>query len=129
MKSFTKNISKEQARDTGMAAVLILLLLGYFLRNDSYYKISIIVLIIDMIIPTVFAPAAVIWLGLSKVIGKITSKIILTLIFFLVVLPIGFFRKKIGKDSLQLKKFKKGTDSVFVERNHLYTFEDLEKPY
>jgi hypothetical protein len=35
--------------------------------------------------------------------------ILLTLLFFLLVTPVGLFRKWIGKDSLQLKKFKQRT--------------------
>ena len=53
------------------------------------------------------------------------SKIILTLIFFLIVTPVGLIRRWTGADSLQLKKWKQGTDSVFVERQGVIQDKDL----
>lgn len=129
MKSFAKNISQDQVKDTGMVVVLVLLLLGYLSKNNTFYLISIILLVIDMVVPIVFTPVAVIWLGFSKILGNITSKIILTIIFYVIVFPIGMLRKVMGKDSLQLKKFKKSDGSTFKERTYTYKAEDLEKPY
>lgn len=129
MKSFEKNISKDQVKDTGMVVVLVLLVLGYLTNNNTYYFISIVLLIIDMIVPKLFTPFAVIWFGVSKILGNITSKIILTVIFFTIVWPIAMLRKIMGKDSLQLRLFKKNSDSVFKVRNYTYKAEDLEKPY
>ena len=61
--------------------------------------------------------------------GKVVSKILLTLIFFVVVTPVGLIRRLTGADSLQLKKWKKGTDSVFVERQGAIQDKDLVNPY
>ncbi|MCX6171106.1 MAG: SxtJ family membrane protein [Ignavibacteriales bacterium] len=129
MKSFAKSISKDQSKDTGMVVVLLLLLLGYFNKNTTFYLLSIVLLLIDMIVPVIFTPVAFIWLGFSKVLGNITSKIILTVIFYIIVWPIAILRKTMGKDSLQLKNFKKSDGSTFVERNYTYKAADLEKPY
>jgi hypothetical protein len=82
-----------------------------------------------MIVPKLFTPFAILWFGISKILGNITSKIILTIIFYVIVFPIGMLRKTMGKDSLQLKKFKKSDGSVFKERAYTYKAEDLEKPY
>jgi len=45
------------------------------------------------------------------------------------VLPIGVFRKILGKDSLQLNNFKKDSTSVFKSRTYTFFSEDLEKPF
>lgn len=129
MKFINCNISKEQAKDTGMAIVLIFLLLGFFIKNLLFFKIAIPILIINMICPIVYKPVAIVWLGLSHLLGTIVSKILLTIIFLLVVTPIGLFRRLLGYDSLKLKKFKKGNESVMEVRNITFSNVEIEKPY
>ena len=120
-------ITKEQSKDTGMALLLILLLLGLFLENGIYFKIAIPVLIINMIFPTFFYPIAIVWLGFSRFLGTIMSRVILTLVFIILVIPVGLIRRLIGKDTLKLKQFKNGDESVMEVRNHLFSPDDLEK--
>ncbi len=126
---FPKTISIKQASDTGMAAVLILLLIGLFTHNNLYYKIAIPVLVINMTFPMFYYPFAIIWLGFSQLLGTIISKIILTIIYIIMVIPIGVIRRLLGKDSLQLSEFKKGNNSVMQIRDYNFSSDDIEKPY
>ena len=126
---FTTSISKEQAKDSGMAIVLILLVIGFFTKEDLYYRIAIPVLLMDMIFPKFYYPFAIIWFGLSNLLGTIVSKVLLSAVFFSVVLPVAFLRRLLGKDTLLLKKFKKSSESVMKTRNHTYTAVDVEKPF
>ncbi len=119
----------EQAKDTGMAMVLICLLLGYFGKFPQFLGVSIVLLLITMAWPKAFKPLAGLWFGLSHLLGQVMSKVILTLAFFLVVTPIGLIRRWMGADSLQLKKWKQGSDSVFVERQGAIQEKDLLNPY
>ena len=126
---FPITISKKQASDTGMAAVLLLLLAGLFSNNIIYYKIAIPVLIVNMTFPMFYYPVAFIWLGFSQLIGTIVSKIILTIIFFILVIPVGVFRRLLGIDSLQISEFKKSNKSVMRMRNYTFVSDDIENPY
>ena len=126
---FPRTISKKQASETGMAAVLILLLIGLFTHNNLYYKIAIPVLIINMTFPMFYYLCAIIWLGFSQLLGTVVSKIILTIVYILLVIPVGIVRQLIGKDSLQLSEFKKGTNSVMRIRNYSFLSKDMESPY
>ncbi len=122
-------ITKKQASDSGMALVLIALICFAVLRRDAWLWAAMIILVIDMICPIIYKPFAFLWFGLSRVLGTVMSKIMLALVFFLVVFPIGFLRRISGKDSLRLHQFRKEKTSVFAERNHEYTTADLDKPY
>jgi hypothetical protein len=82
-----------------------------------------------MIKPLLVYPFTFIWLNVSNLFGKIISKILLAIIFFLFVLPVGYFRKISGKDNLNLKKFKKSGQSVFINRDHTFTKDDMIHPY
>jgi hypothetical protein len=125
----TTKISKKQANDAGMALVLILLILGFVFKNDLFFKIAVPVLVINMIVPMFYYPFAILWFSLSNILGAIVSRILLSVIFFVVVSPISLLRKLFGKDSLLLKKFKANSSSVMVARNHLYTSKEIEKPF
>ena len=119
----------DQAKDTGMAMVLICLLLGYFGKFPKFLPLSIALLLLTMAWPTAFRPLAGLWFGLSHLLSQVVSKIVLTLIFFLVVTPVGLIRRWLGSDSLQLGKWKKGSNSVFVERQGAIQERDLIHPY
>ena len=126
---FSTSITKDQAKDSGMAIMLILMIIGFFTNNDLFYKIAIPVLLMNMIFPMFYYPFAILWFGLSNLLGTIVSKILLSVVFFIIVLPIALLRRLFGKDSLLLKKFKKSSESVMVIRNYKYKSSDLEKPY
>jgi hypothetical protein len=119
----------EQAKDTGMAMVLICLLLGYFGKFPKFLGVSIVLLLLTMAWPKAFKPLAGFWFGLSHLMGQVVSKIVLSVAFFLVVTPIGLIRRLMGADAMQLKKWKQGTDSVFVERQGAIVDKDLLNPY
>lgn len=134
MKSFWKdilqtNITKEQSKDTGMALVLIFLLLALATKRDVYLYWAIGVHILNMIVPQIFRPAGVVWFSFAHVMGIVVSKVVLSLIFFVIVTPIGLVRKLFGADSMHLKGFKVDSKSVMHERNHTFTGKDLEQPY
>jgi hypothetical protein len=126
---FSTSIGKEQSKDTGLAMILILLLIGINSGNLIYFKLSVGVLLVVMTVPGIFRPLAVIWFGISHLLGTVMSQILLSLVFILFVVPVAFLRKLAGKDSLRLKEFKKGNGSVLVVRNHRFQPGDFEKPY
>jgi len=126
---FHIEINKDRARDTGMAIVLILLLLELYLGSGLYFKIAIPVLILNMIIPQIYYPFAYIWFGFAQIMGTFVSKILLFIVFSFIVLPVAILRRLLGKDTLLLKNWNTKNDSIFKTRDHLFTSSDIEKPY
>lgn len=126
---FPKAVTREQSKDTGLAMLLILLLAGLFTGNMLFVRLSVPVLLLVMIVPQWFYPLAVVWFGISNVMGTVMSQLLLTLVYFIVVFPIGLIRRLSGADTLRLRAFKKGRETVMHIRNHLYTSSDIEKPY
>ena len=122
-------ITKKQASDSGMALVLIALICLAAVRHDAFLWAAMVILVLDMIFPVIFKPFAFVWFGFSRVFGTFMSKIMLALVFFLIVFPMGLLRRILGKDTLRLHQFRREKTSVFAERNHEYTAADLDKPY
>ena len=124
-----KNITKDRSRDTGMAMVLLLLLVYIRTRRDGMLLAAIALQVVNMIVPRIYAPIAVVWLGFSHLLGAVMSKILLSILFFILVTPIGVLRRLFRKDSLKLRAFKAGEESVMLVRNHMFVGGDIEKPY
>jgi hypothetical protein len=124
-----RKYTEEQCKDTGMAMVLLLLLMFYFFKNELYILGAIVLHILNMSVPGVYRPVAIIWLGVTHFLGTIVSKLILSLVYFTVVTPVGLSRRFFATDTLRLKAFKANRKSVMYERNYTFTGKDIERPY
>jgi hypothetical protein len=122
-------ITNDQSRDTGMAMVLLLLILYISLRREEFVFGAMVLHILNMTVPNLYRPIAVLWLGMAHLLGTFVSTILLSIVFFVVVTPMGMLRRLIGKDSLKLRAFKAGRESVMVVRDHTFAGPDIERPY
>ena len=77
--------------------------------------ISIIFLILGLLNSKILGPLNKIWFKFGILLGKIVSPLIMGIIFFLVVTPIGFIMKLLKKDLLNLKYNK--NKSYWIEKN------------
>ncbi len=127
--SFWLSATKAQARDTGMAMVLICLLFAQFGKMPKLVPLAMLILLINMIQPSVFKPLAKLWFGLSHALGTIMSKVLLSVVFFLVLTPMGLLRKMTGKDPMRVNCWKSGQESVFRVREHAFDSSDVEQPF
>jgi hypothetical protein len=103
----------DQARDTGMALTLLCLLIVQFKHAYRLVPLAIILLIITMAWPRAFQPLAGLWFGLSHVLGNVMSKVLLTVVFFVVVTPIGLVRRLMGATACSSKNLKRTRNRCF----------------
>ncbi len=129
MSFLLKNVSATQSKDAGLALVLICLILSLTVSPRYFLPIGTGLLLVVMSVPGLFKPFARFWFGFSHVTGGFVSRILLTVLFYGMVLPVGLVRRALGKDAMQLKKWKQGQSSVFLDRNHQFGRQDLEHPY
>ena len=118
-------VSGKQCGEFGLAAVMIALILALYFKKELYVLLALVLTLITLAVPVILYPFAMIWLGFSKFLGVISTSIMMALVFFLVVAPVGIFRKLMGKDRMKIKEFKKGRQSVMVSRDHQYTGQDF----
>jgi hypothetical protein len=123
----TKQAQKE--KDTGLALLLILLLLLFFTEKMYYIYPAMVVLVLTMTWPKAFAPLSFVWFGFSRILGEVISKILLTVVFFLVAVPVGLLRKLMGFDSMKLKQWKKDNKSCFTDTDQNVTGDNLKRPF
>lgn len=124
-----EKISTDQARDTGLAFALLVLLAIRAWKYYDWLPLAIGLLLLAMVWPAAFKVPARLWFGLSSLMGAVTSRVILSVIFLLMLTPLATIRKLTGADLMRIKLWKKGQESVLVNRDHTFSGGDLEKPY
>ena len=127
--SKSKKLTVEQCKDSGLALVLISLICFQVWKAPLWVLAAIIFLVAAMTYPLIFQPFARLWFGLSVALGTVMSKVVLAILFFTIVYPIALIRKALGKDSMKLKSWKQGQESVFRVRDHNFAAKDLEHPF
>ncbi len=109
-------------RSFGVVFFVVFLLIAIFpLMNANSIKviplaISLIFLLLGLINSKLLTPLNKIWFKFGMALGAIVAPIVMALIFFLVVTPIGIFMRLIGKDLLN-KKYDKNISSYWIKRD------------
>ena len=118
MKSFT-NIKKKNNITFGVIFFIFFLIVGLYplISNEpirfSSVIVSLVFLIITIIKPNLFTFLNKLWIKFGILIGKIISPIVMGLVFFFVVTPVGIFIKILKKDVMGLKR---GASSYWITR-------------
>ena len=114
----------------GLLFFSFFLIIGLWpLLNASPIKIwsiilSFIILIIVFFKPSLLRTLNKIWIKLGELLGKLISPIIMALVFFIIVTPISFFVRILGKDLLMLKFSK--NNSYWIKRQKNITTMDKQ---
>ena len=107
-------------RSFGIVFFIVFLLISiYPLLNDDHLRIwslviSIVFLILGLLNSKILFPLNKIWFKFGILLGKIISPLIMGLIFFVVVTPIGLLMRLFNKDLINLK-FNK-SKSYWIEK-------------
>ncbi len=111
---------KESNRSFGLVFFIFFIIIAiYPVFNGNEIKIyfviiSLIFLVLGLINSAILSPLNKIWLKFGLLLGKIVSPIVMGIIFFLVVTPIGILMRILGKDILNLSYNKK--KSYWIKR-------------
>lgn len=62
--------------------------------------IGAVLVLFGWIYPLALRPVYYVWMGLALVLGYVMTRIILTIVFYVVVTPIGLIRRMLGHDSM-----------------------------
>ena len=110
MKEKVKHAENPTNKSFGIVFFIFFLLVSIWpiLKNGDLriwsLILSIIFLVLGLINSKLLTPLNILWNKLGIFLGKFISPIVMGIIFFLVVTPIGLFSRVLGKDFLKLKK-------------------------
>ena len=84
--------------------------------NYIFFSIAIFFVIITILNLKLLGVLRNIWIKLGEYLGYIISPIVMGIVFFLIITPIGLVLKLIGKDLLRLK-FDETNNSYWIKRD------------
>tara|TARA_B100001964_G_scaffold57545_1_gene65149 strand:+ start:139 stop:552 length:414 start_codon:yes stop_codon:yes gene_type:complete len=132
-----KNIKSEKSdlRKFGITIGLILMIVSGFLfwKEKESFQILLtagaILLILGVTIPAILKYIYWVWMIFATIIGWIMTRVILSLMFYAIITPIGFILRLFGKQFIELNWNK--TDSTYwkYRTKSIFEKEDYEKQF
>ena len=118
-----KNIKsgKRELRQFGITIAVVLGILGsWFIwqgkgGSSILLTIAILFLSLGLFLPSLLKPLQKLWMTLAVLLGWLMTRVILIVLFYLVVTPIGLLARICGKDFLN-RKFNKEAESYWIPR-------------
>lgn len=126
---------KSDWKKFGITMGIILTIIGFFLlwkRNNNYDYIlylAVAFFTTGLILPSILKPVYKIWMALSVVMGFIMTKVIMVIIFYLIVTPIGLVASLTGKKFLDMKIDKSATSYWIAREKTNKLKSDYEKQF
>ncbi len=111
----------EELRKFGITVGVFFGLVGGFLlwRGSGHYPVffilSLILLVPAFLKPSLLKPVQKVWMGLALMIGWVMTRVILSILFYLVLTPISLLAKIFGRNFLDLKG-KETKESYWIPR-------------
>ncbi|MBT8377590.1 MAG: hypothetical protein KJN64_00010 [Ignavibacteria bacterium] len=113
--------TKKDLRNFGLSVGIVLVIIAAVLfysgkSSATYFAIIGAVLILAAVIYSkILKPLNKIWMSLAIVLGFFMSRVILTILFYLVLTPIGLLAKLFGKKFMKLE-YDKSVDTYWEKR-------------
>ena len=96
-------------RSFGIVFFIVFLIISiYPLLNNENIRIwslviSIIFLVLGLLNSKILNPLNLAWVKFGEILGRIIAPIVMGIVYFLIITPIGLFMRIIGKDLLGIK--------------------------
>ena len=109
-------------RSFGILFFIVFLVIAFLLFKDGEtlwiwpFIVSIIFLLLGLSNSKLLGPLNFVWIKFGMILGKIIAPIIMGLIYFVIITPIGLFMRLLGKDLLKTNK-EKNASTYWVKRD------------
>tara|TARA_B100001175_G_C19213214_1_gene496902 strand:+ start:135 stop:548 length:414 start_codon:yes stop_codon:yes gene_type:complete len=101
---------KKNLRNFGVIIGIILLIVAGFLfyrekeSFQTFLYIAGVFIGLALILPSMLKPIYIVWMTFAVILGWFMTRVILSLLFYVIITPIGLVLRIFGKDFLELKK-------------------------
>jgi hypothetical protein len=112
----------------GMSILLGLLLLARHRTGLPLLIIGVLLIGAGFFAPRALKYLHAVWIGLSLLIGWLMTRLILTIVFFLVVTPIGLLQRLVGRSPVELV-FRTGASSYWRPREKSFAPDDYRNQF
>lgn len=112
-----------------LSGIALALMAGHYLFKSEVLLQAVLILLFLAAFPTRFSrTVAHGWLRLGEALGKINSRIILTMIYFLVLVPVAFCYRRLNRKAVEYYEGK-NHDSYFKKSDREFTGAFFEKTW
>lgn len=118
-----KEKNKAKALETLLVLVGALIVVYWAAPKKIYLLIALIFILIGVASPYLSGKISWAWLKFAELIGSVMSKVILSIVYFVLLVPIALIYRLTQKNPLLLKRQKQ---SYYIERNKQYSPKDIE---
>ncbi len=94
----------------------------------GFGSVGSVLMLLGLVVPMLLRPIYKVWMGIAVVLGFIMTRVLLTLVFVLLVVPIGLVLRLVGKDLLRLRLDREAT-SYWLPRESAGGAERFERYY
>lgn len=113
--------TKKELMKFGILLGIVFGLIGAYLYWDGkiinyyFFIFALLITSIGILFPKYLLPLHKVWMGLAIILGFFVSRIVLSLLFYFVVTPLGVALRILGNDLLKMK-IEKNADSYWVKK-------------
>jgi len=112
-----------------LSVIALALMVSYYLFKIEVLLHIVFALVFLIVFPNrVSKTMATAWLKFSEVLGRVNSKIILTMIYFVVLVPVAFCYRRFNRNLVDYFAGR-NLDSFYVDSNRIYSRESFEKTW
>lgn len=124
-------MDKKDLRNFGLVLAAVILLLWLLFRPALHWQwlagIELIVVLAALLLPVILMPVHWLLNKVSQAISKVLNPLILAVIFFLVVTPMGVIMRLFGYDPMGMKR--KAENGSYRKSADKHTSEHFERPF
>ena len=93
--------------------ILFFITLIFLVNNNPIFKnlgiTSSVFLILGLMAPMILKPFYLIWMIFAVILGWVMTRVILSMLFYLILTPIGLITRLLGEDFLSLNRVNSGS--------------------
>lgn len=120
---------EQNALETIAVLAFVSIALGLFFKLNILLYLALCLLFIGIFLRALSIRIANIWLKFSGVLGGISTRVVLTLIYFVFLTPIAFFYRLFHGDFFSLKRQDAAGTTYWCTRDYVYGLKDFENPW
>lgn len=116
--------TKAQNKDFGLVMTLAAIAVAVITGVWTWVCVALVVAAVTAVAPVVLTPLSWCWFGLARVLERVVTSVLLAVVYYLVVTPVGLLRQLTAK-----KDVREPSSSTLRDADHQYGPADFDRQF
>lgn len=116
--------TKAQNKDFGLVMTLAATVVAVITGVWTWVYVALVMGVVTAVVPEALTPLSWCWFGLARVLERVMTSALLTVVYYLVVTPVGLLRRLTTK-----KDSPESSASTLHDVDHLYVPADFDRQF